>query len=193
MKRVCVYCGSNSGSKLVYVEAAARLGKILVKKGFSLVYGGSCVGLMGTIADSVLEEGGEVIGVIPESLMKKEVAHKGLTKIYNVKSMHQRKAFMCDLSDAFIALPGGYGTLEEFFEVVTWTQLGIQKKPCGLLNVAGYYDNLLSMLDYAESEKFIRPEHRSIIVSDISPEVLMEKLINYKIPKLHKWISKNEI
>src|SRR5579871_639763 len=147
LRRVCVFCGSSSGLRSSYAEAARRLGWTLAGHKVGLVYGGGKVGLMGTVADAVLERGGEAIGVIPQPLVAREIAHPGLTELRIVSSMHERKALMADLSDAFIALPGGYGTLEEFAEALTWSQLGIHKKPCGLLNVAGYYDNLIAFLD----------------------------------------------
>jgi uncharacterized protein (TIGR00730 family) len=149
MKRVCVFCGSSSGSRPEYRTAAEELGTEVVRRKIGLVYGGGNVGLMGVIADAVLKAGGEVMGVIPENLMAKEVGHNGLTKLHVVRSMHERKALMADLSDAFIALPGGFGTLEEFCEIVTWSQLGLHTKPCGILNVQGYYSPLLAMFDHA--------------------------------------------
>src|ERR1041384_3548938 len=169
LKRVCVFCGSNTGSGPAYVEAAESLGKLLAERKMGLVYGGGKVGLMGKIADAVLGAGGEVIGVIPQSLMRKEIAHAGLTELRVVDSMHQRKALMAELSDAFIALPGGFGTFEEFCEILTWTQLGLQRKPCGILNVAGYYDHLLKLFDHAVAERFLKPEHRGIVISDTDP------------------------
>ena len=146
MKRICVFCGSNSGAKAIYTEFAVKLGRILAERGITLVYGGGNVGLMGELANSVLSNNGSVIGVMPKELVDKEIAHKGLTELHVVNSMHERKALMADLSCAFIALPGGFGTFEEFFEVVTWSQLGIHKKACGILNVDGFYDSLLKLI-----------------------------------------------
>ncbi|HXG67464.1 MAG TPA: TIGR00730 family Rossman fold protein [Blastocatellia bacterium] len=192
MKRICVYCGSNNGARAAYADAARAIGMALTRRGISLVYGGGCVGLMGIVADTVLAEGGEVIGVIPEALVAREVAHKGLFDLRVVSSMHERKALMADLSDAFIALPGGLGTLEEFCEITTWAQLGLHRKPCGLLNVEGYYDPLLAFLDHAVAERFVRPEHRSFILADSDPERLLDALMSYQPPTLHKWIDRDE-
>ena len=157
MKRICVFCGSSSGARPHYVEAARQTGLALVERGFGLVYGGANVGLMGEIANTVLKQGGEVIGVIPEALVGRELAHACLTELRIVKSMHERKTLMSDLADGFIALPGGYGTFEEFCEIITWAQLGLHRKPCGVLNVCGYYDQLLSFFDSAVREKFFIP------------------------------------
>jgi uncharacterized protein (TIGR00730 family) len=192
MKRVCVYCGSSNGNRQSYIKAARALGTSLVQRGLGLVYGGSNVGLMGTIADTVLAEGGEVIGVIPEPLVAKEVAHRGLTDLRIVRSMHERKAMMAELADAFIALPGGFGTLEEFCEIVTWVLLGLHQKPCGLLNVEGYYDGLLSFLNHAVADGFILYEYRSIVLTDSEADGLLEKISNYEVPPLHKWIDQDE-
>jgi len=192
MKSICVYCGSNVGDRDSYLEAAQYLGIELVKRGISLVYGGGNVGLMGAVADSVLAAGGKVIGVIPQALVDKEVAHMGLSDLRVVGSMHERKLLMADLADAFVALPGGLGTLEEFCEVATWTQLGFHKKPCGLLNVEGFYDGLLAFLDHATQEKFIRPEHRTIVLSEADPAKLIEKLVQFEIPIVHKWIDRDQ-
>src|SRR3954453_6200666 len=166
IKRVCVYCGSNFGSRPEYVAAAQRLGSALARRSLELVYGGGRVGLMGTIADAVLAEQGKVIGVIPEALLAKEVGHQGLKDLRVVGSMHERKALMVELSDAFIAMPGGFGTLEEFCEVLTWAQLGLHPKPCGLLNVLGYYDPLLAFFGHAAAERFVRPEHRALVLQE---------------------------
>lgn len=192
MKRICVYCGSNDGARSSYSSAAREMGIALARRDITLVYGGGRVGLMGTIADAVLAQGGEVIGVIPEPLVAREVAHKGLTDLRIVGSMHERKALMAGLSDAFVAMPGGFGTLEEFCEITTWTQLGLHRKPCGLLNVSGYYDALLSFLDQAVSERFIRPEHRSVVLADTEPDGLLDKLKGFDAPKLDKWIDLEE-
>lgn len=176
MKTVCVYCGSSSGARLEYLEAATSLGSRLARYGKRLVYGGACVGVMGRVADAVLENGGEVVGVIPQGLMERDLAHQGLTQLHVVATMHERKAMMAELSDAFIALPGGIGTFEELFEILTWAQLGIHHKPCGLLNVAGYYDPLLVFLDHSVQEGFLAPEHRSLLLVENEPEALLKRL-----------------
>lgn len=192
MQRVCVYCGSNFGDRPSYKLAAQRLGKELVSHNIGLVYGGGNVGLMGAIADAVLAAGGGVIGVIPRALVEKEIAHTGLSQLRVVESMHERKALMAELSDAFIAMPGGFGTLEEFFEITTWTQLGFHKKACGLLNVDGFYDGLLAFLDQATEEKFVRPDHRAIVLAETDPAALIERLSAYTVPILPKWIGRDE-
>jgi uncharacterized protein (TIGR00730 family) len=192
MKRICVFCGSNSGTNPVYAEAAKRMGSVLVRRGIGLVYGGGRVGLMGTIADTVMAEGGEVIGIIPEALAAKEVAHHGLTELHIVGSMHERKAMMAELSDGFIAMPGGVGTFEEFCEVLTWAQLGIHLKPCGLLNVANYYGPLLALFNHAVAEGFVRPEHRSLVLESTEPEEMIELLARYRPPHLDKWMERDE-
>ena len=192
MKSVCVYCGSNFGERSSYLKAAQSLGTEIAERGMTLIYGGGNVGLMGAVADSVLATGGKVIGVIPQALVDKEVAHTGLSDLRVVDSMHERKSLMADLSDGFIALPGGLGTLEEFCEVATWTQLGFHKKACGLLNISGFYDGLLSFLNHATKEKFIRPEHRSIILAEEDPVKLIEKLSEFEAPTVHKWIDRDQ-
>ena len=189
-RRVCVFCGSSVGGDAQYAQAAAELGALLVRENIGLVYGGGKVGLMGVIANRVLELGGQVYGVIPERLKALEVGHDNLTELFVVDSMHARKAMMANLSDAFIAMPGGWGTLEELFEVTTWTQLNYHKKPFGLLNVNGYYDKLIDWADHAVSAGFIRPIHRPLIAADSSPEALIEKLRVAEIPELAKWIEK---
>jgi len=192
IQRVCVYCGSNSGSQAAYAEAARELGAVLVKRGIGLVYGGGCVGLMGTIADAVLAAGGDVIGVIPHALVKMEVAHKGLSDLRVVNSMHERKAMMVELSDAFIAMPGGFGTLEEFCEVLTWSQLGLHRKPHGLLNVLGFYDSLLVFLDHAVKSKFVRQSHRDLVITSDNPTQLLDLLAQAKPPAMNKLIDRDE-
>ena len=176
MRRICVFCGSNAGIRSEYAEVARALATILVERKLGIVYGGGNVGLMGVVADAALGLGGEVIGVIPELLVAKEVAHHGVTELRIVQTMHERKALMNDLSDAFIALPGGFGTLDEFFEVLTWSQLGFHGKPCALLNVAGYYDRMLAMLDHAVAEGLLRPAHRELVIADTDPSRLMLRL-----------------
>src|SRR5579863_8545214 len=182
IKRVCVFCGSSPGARPAYAEAAAALARCLVARGLTIVYGGGNVGLMGILADTARAAGGEVIGVIPRSLVAKEVAHTELPDLRIVGSMHERKALMAELADAFIAMPGGYGTFEEFCEILTWTQLGLQRKPCGLLNVAGYYDHLLKLFDHSVAEGFLKPVHRGMVVSDTDPESLIERLLAYHAP-----------
>src|ERR1051325_8659898 len=163
MQRLCVFTGSSSGARAAYAEAARELGTLLARRGIGLVYGGARVGLMGAVADAVLAAGGEAIGVIPQALVAKEVAHTGLTALHVVESMHARKAMMSDLSDGFIALPGGWGTLEELFEVLTWAQLGLHRKPTGLLNVDGYFDGLLAFLTHTVAEAFVRTDRKSVV------------------------------
>lgn len=192
MKRICVFCGSSVGANSEYEHAAREMGKVLVSRGIGLVYGGGNVGLMGVIADTVLDAGGEVIGVIPAALADREVAHTGLTDLRIVDSMHTRKAMMADLSDAFIAMPGGVGTFEEFFEVVTWMQLGLHRKPCGLLNVAQFYTPLVDFIDRTVSEGFIRPAHRAAIVVDSDPLRLLNALEKVELPAVPKWIPRVE-
>lgn len=189
--RFCVFCGSSVGSRPSYTAAAKTLGELMARRGIGLVFGGGCIGLMGTIADSVLAHGGEAIGVIPDGLMRREIGHRGVTQLHVVESMHQRKALMADLSDAFIALPGGYGTLEEFAEIVTWSQLGIQQKPCALLNVEGYWDGLLAFLDHAVSEDFVRPENRDLILVASTPEEILEKISLWRPPAhVERWLDR---
>jgi len=191
-RRICVFCGSNSGINPSYRQAAKALGRLLACRGTELVYGAGNIGLMGILADAALEAGGRVIGVIPESLMAREVGHTGISDLRIVKSMHERKALMADLSDGFIALPGGFGTFEEFCEVVTWSQLGIHAKPCGLLNVDGYYDPLLALFDRAMSEGFLREESRRLVVEDRDPEHLLDTMAEFRAPAVGKWIRDNE-
>jgi len=192
MKRLCVFCGSSVGSNPAYAEAATTMGTLLAKRGIGLVYGGGNVGLMGVIADAALAAGGEVIGVIPQALADREVAHHGVTELRIVDSMHTRKAMMADLSDAFLAMPGGVGTFEEFFEAITWTQLGLHRKPCGLLNVAGFYTPLALFIDQAVSDGFIKPVHRAAIVVDDDPARLLDTLTTIDIPDVPKWIKRSE-
>lgn len=192
MQRICVFCGSNPGIREDYRLAAVALGRLLAGAGLGLVYGGGAVGLMGVIADAVLLAGGEVIGVIPQSLAQKEIAHQGLTRLHIVPGMHARKALMAEHADAFIAMPGGFGTLEELFEVTTWAQLGLHDRPVGLLNVAGYYDGLLSFLDHAAAEGLLRPEHRGLIRSSSDPAALLALLRERRQPPLPKWITPAE-
>ena len=190
MKRLCVYCGSSSGRHPVYAQVARQLARAMVNRNIDLVYGGASVGIMGEIANAVLEEGGDVIGIIPKGLFKKEVAHTGVTELREVDSMHERKSLMADLSDGFIALPGGFGTIEEIFEIITWSQLGMHRKPCGLLNVCHYYDKLIGFLDHAVTEQFIKAAHHSTILMDECPDALLEKFEVYEIPETVKLIDR---
>jgi hypothetical protein len=185
-----VFCGSSRGAREEYRASAAALGSTLARKGIGLVYGGGNVGLMGIVADAAMAASGEVIGVIPEALVAKEVAHRGLPDLRVVASMHERKALMAELSDAFIALPGGFGTLEEFCEVLTWSQLGIHRKACGLLNTCGYYEGLLSLLDHAVAERFLRPVNRGLVLADTDPERLIERVLEYDVPLVPKWVDR---
>ncbi len=182
MKKICVFCGSSSGGKPIYLETAKKLGKELSEQGFELIYGGARIGLMGAIADEVLRYGGKVIGVIPKDLMDREVAHLGLTKLHVVASMHDRKALMADLADGFIALPGGFGTLEEIIEVLTWAQLSIHAKPCGILNVANYYDPLFQMFDHAMEEGFMSATHHKLMIRSDSPIELLQRMADHRAP-----------
>lgn len=192
VNRFCIFCGSSVGVNSAYAQAAREIAEAVVRQGSGLVYGGGNVGLMGVIADTALALGGEVIGVIPRSMVNKELAHRGLTRLHVVHSMHERKALMAELADAFIALPGGYGTLEEFCEILTWAQLGLHRKPCGLLNIAGFYDAFLAQIDHAVSARFIRTEHRSLIVVEPNSERLLQRLLHFRAPPIHKWIDRDE-
>jgi uncharacterized protein (TIGR00730 family) len=177
MRSVCVYCGSSPGRLDVYAVAARTIARALVDRDLRLVYGGASVGIMGTVADEVLRLGGQAIGVIPESLVRKEVAHGSLTELHVTQTMHERKMLMADFSDGFIALPGGIGTLEEIFEIWTWAQLGIHAKPCGLLNVAGYFDPLIAFLDRAVEEQFVKPAVRSLLLVESDPSELLDRFV----------------
>jgi len=192
MKRVCIFCGSSNGSRPEYRAAAEALARALAQRGLGLVFGGGGIGLMNVIADAGLALGVEIIGVIPEALVAKELAHRGLSDLRVVGSMHERKALMAELSDAFVALPGGFGTLEEFCEVLTWAQLGLHRKPSGLLNVAGYFDPLLTFFDHALAERFLRPEHRAMVLIDSDPDWLLDRLMTFQPPDLDKWIQPEE-
>jgi uncharacterized protein (TIGR00730 family) len=187
---LCVFCGSSAGSKPAYLGAAISLGKMLASRKIRLVYGGGRVGLMGAIADSVLNSGGDVIGVIPQHLVAREVAHPGLSDLRIVQSMHERKALMADLSDGFVAMPGGLGTLEEFFEVWTWGQLGLHQKPYALLNVDGFYDPLVRFLDQLVELRFVKPEHRQMLIVESDVSKLPERLSSHHSPPVDKWIDR---
>lgn len=190
MDRICVFCGSSAGASPAYREAARALGRSLAERGLGLVYGGGGVGLMGTVADAALDAGGEVVGVIPRALQLRELAHARLTTLHVVSSMHERKAKMAELAHGFIALPGGMGTLEEFAEILTWAQLGLHARPCGLLDVAGYYAPLVSFFDKATAEGFVRPEHRRLVLVDTDPGALLDRFARWEPPAVEKWIDR---
>lgn len=190
--RLCIFSGSNSGNRPAYLDAACQLGAGLAKAGIGVVYGGASVGLMGAMANAALEQGGEVIGIIPQSLVDKEISHSGLADLRIVGSMHERKAMMSQLSDGFVALPGGLGTLEELFEVWTWAQLGHHQKPCAVLNVEGFYQGLLSFLDRVVDEAFIKKQHRDMLVVASSVSELLAAIRDYRPPQTTKWIGRGE-
>src|SRR5215469_14673631 len=179
MKRICIFCGSSTGTRSEYAETARAMGQALLRRGIGLVYGGGCVGLMGIVADEVMSGGGEVVGVIPEALVTRELAHGDITQLIVVHSMHERKAKMAELSDAFIALPGGYGTFEEFCEILTWAQLGLHRKPCGILNVEGYYDPLLALFDRGVEQGFIYRANRRLVLQETDPGRLLDLMACY--------------
>jgi uncharacterized protein (TIGR00730 family) len=193
VRRVCVFCGSSPGARPAYGEATAELARVLVAEGLGLVYGGANVGLMATLADTTLAEGGEVTGVIPRALVQREIAHNGLSDLRVVGSMHERKALMADLSDAFVALPGGLGTLEELLEVYTWAQLGLHRKPCALLDVDGYYAGVAEFLSHAVKERFLREEHRGMLIIEHEPRALIDRLKRFEPGAVRpKWIDREE-
>lgn len=189
---LCVYCGSSPGQDPAFLKTATTLGEYLAESGIRLVYGGGNVGLMGAVADGALSAGGEVFGVIPEGLAEKELAHPGLTELHTVSSMHERKTMMAELSDAFLALPGGIGTMEEIFEVFTWTQLGFHSKPCGFLNVAGYYDDLFSFLQRMVDQRFLKQEHLDILLTGEDHITLISRLAEVDIETFDKWIDRKD-
>jgi uncharacterized protein (TIGR00730 family) len=191
MKRVLVFCGSSPGARPEYTAAAAELGQLLAERELELVYGGASVGVMGAIADATLAAGGRAIGVIPSRLLEAEIAHDGLTKLHITDTMHERKALMSELSDAVIALPGGIGTLDEFFELFTWSQLGLHKMPLALLNVAGYWDPLLAFLDHAVHERFLRAEHLATVIVSVEPGAVLDELAAQKPRTLDKWLDRS--
>lgn len=193
MHRICVFCGANSGDRPVFVERARELGRLLARRGIELVYGGGNVGLMGAIADGALSEGGRVIGVIPRALLEKELGHRGVQELIVVASMHERKAKMAELAQAFIALPGGFGTLDEICEVLTWTQLGFHDKPCGFLDVEGYWQPLLAMFDRAAASGFLRADNRSLVLANEDADVLLEALASWRPDHRPKWIRPGEV
>jgi uncharacterized protein (TIGR00730 family) len=193
VERICVFCGASPGARPAYREVTGELARLLVSNGIGVVFGGGGVGLMGALADAVLAEGGEITGVIPRSLVEREIAHRDVTDMRVVGSMHERKALMADLADAFIALPGGLGTLEELFEVYTWAQLGLHRKPCALLNVQGYYDGIADFLSHAVEERFVREEHREMLIVEREPRALIERLRRFEPDAvLPKWIDRKE-
>lgn len=189
MKRICVYCGSNPGRLPQYRAAAAELAAELIKRELGLVYGGASVGVMGELANRMLEGGGEVIGVMPQPLVDKEIAHRGLTDLHVVTTMHERKALMADLADGFIALPGGFGTLEELFEILTWLQLGVHDKPCGLLNTDDYYSKLQAFIEHAVNEEFIKPQYQTLLLIEQTPQALLNAMTRFTPPLRAHWIK----
>lgn len=191
MKRICVFCGSNKGNNSIYAQHAELLGKTLAKEKIALVYGGTTAGLMGIIADAALAEGGEVIGIIPQRLAdKSQMTHQGLSELFVVDSMHARKAKMAELSDGFIALPGGIGTFEELFEMLTWSQLGFHHKPTGVLNINGFYDPLMAFLDSVITAQFMKPEHRQLLINEADPQRLLDEMQHYQAPTVNKWFDR---
>ena len=188
--RLCIFCGSSRGARPEYAAATVGLAQLLSSRGIGIVYGGASVGLMGLLADTAMAAGGEVVGVIPNALERKEIARRGLTELHVVGSMHERKALMAELSDGFVALPGGSGTLEELFEVFTWSQLGLHRKACALLNVVGYYDGLAAFLDHAVQERFLRPEHRAMLLCESTPAAVLDALESFEPPIVDKWIDR---
>jgi uncharacterized protein (TIGR00730 family) len=187
--RICVFCGSSPGGHAFYAEHAASFGRLLAARGIGLVYGGAQVGTMGVLANAALDAGGQVIGVIPQAMVEREIAHRGLTELRIVSSMHERKALMAELADAFVALPGGIGTLEELFEVWTWGQLGLHTKPCGALNVRGFYDRLAAFLDHTVAEGFLRPQHRAALLVESEAEGLLTAIARYHAAPVTKWLG----
>jgi uncharacterized protein (TIGR00730 family) len=192
MKRICVFCGSSAGEDPRYLDAADRFGQILAREGIELVYGGSRVGMMGRIAAANLQAGGRVIGIIPGAVMNRELAHQDLTELRVVKSLHERKSEMAELSDAFVALPGGLGTVEAFFELLTWAQLGLHRKPCAMLNVAGYFDPLVRFLDHMSREGFMAKPHRDMVLVEEDPDALLRRLREYQPPSTPQWIETSQ-
>lgn len=193
IRSICIYCGSNPGTRPEYIEQAQVFARMLARRGIRVVYGGASVGIMGAIADAALAEGGIVVGVIPQSLVDREVAHDGLTQLIVTSSMHERKARMADLSDAFVALPGGIGTLEEIFEIWTWSQLGLHEKPCGLLNIGGYYDSLERFLDETVVNGFLGSGHRSMLLTADTGETLLSAFEAYEPPSVVKWVEREDV
>jgi len=193
LRTICVFCGSSAGVRPEYAAAAEATGRLLAERGIGVVFGGGSVGMMGAVADATLEAGGDIVGVIPHALAAREVDHPGLTVLHKVGTMHERKALMAELSDGFVALPGGLGTLEELMEVWTWVQLGIHRSPIGILNVAGYFDGLLAFIDHAVAEGFVRPMHREALVIADTPAALLDALAMWKPPDAPRWLDADEI
>jgi uncharacterized protein (TIGR00730 family) len=193
MRRLCVFLGSSPGRLPIYAETARQFGTLIAERGIGLVYGGGRVGLMGVIADAACAAGGEVIGVIPEALRARELDHQGLSKLHVVRTMHERKALMAELSDGFVALPGGIGTFEELFEVWTWAQLGYHDKPCGLLDIDGFYANMSRFIDYVVEEGFLREEHRRMLLVEREGSALLDRLLAYRAPATTRWIDKTDV
>ncbi len=193
MRRICVFCGSSSGNDPIFEATARELGVAMARRGQALVYGGGNCGLMGAVANAILDAGGEAIGVIPHALEQKELAHHGVTELHIVDTMHERKAMMADLSDGFIAMPGGFGTMEEIFESITWAQLGIHDKPVAFLNVAEYYTDLVKFLDHATTSALLRPQHRGMVIVDSAVPTLLDAMAVYTPPTVEKWITRNEL
>lgn len=193
IKKICVYCGSSPGKNPAYALAAQSLASAMCERGIGLVYGGAAVGVMGAIADAVLAAGGEAIGIIPKSLAVKEVAHENLSELHVVASMHERKAMMAELSDGFIALPGGWGTLEEIFEILTWAQLGFHEKPCALLNIEGYYDNLIRFMENSFEQEFVNELCRPMLIKSDDPRDLLDQFASYSAPRVRKWMGEDEL
>ncbi len=191
LHKICVFCGSSDGNDLSITDAAVKLGKLFVEKEITLVYGAVKIGVMGTIDKAVLDQKGEVVGIIPDFLMKKEVVHLGLSQLITTKNMHERKLKMQELSDGFIALPGGFGTLEELFEIITWLQLGLHEKPIGLLNVNGFYDDLLKLLETMVRNGFLKMENYELLLVDSTIEGLLQKMESFKVPQIPKWLTSN--
>ena len=192
MRSICVFCGSNPGSDGVYAATARALAQAIAARGMRIVYGGGNIGLMGALAEAALAAGVPVTGVIPHALLEREVGHRGLVDLRVVNSMHERKALMAELADAFVALPGGLGTFEELFEMLTWVQLGIHRKPCGVLNVEGFYDNLITFLDHAVTVGFLKAEHRRILVIEQDPQALLDRLAAQRLPEVRRWIERDQ-
>ena len=193
MRRICVFCGASDGAKPVYREAAIQMGQLLAERKIELVYGGGNLGLMGTIADATMQAGGRVIGIIPSALVAKEQGHQDITELFIVNTMHERKTMMATLADGFIAMPGGFGTLEEFIEILTWGQLGFHRKPAGLLNVDGFYDGLLNFFDQQVENGFVRPHLRKLVLTADTPESMLDAMQNYVHPSVNKWIERQDL
>ncbi|MBK8015407.1 MAG: TIGR00730 family Rossman fold protein [Betaproteobacteria bacterium] len=192
MRRVCVFCGSSPGRNPLFVQAAREVGGVIARAGLGLVYGGGGNGMMGAVADGALDAGGQVTGIIPDALRRRELAHPRVADMQVVQSMHERKQAMADASDAFMMLPGGFGTFEEFCEVVTWSQLGMHRKPCVLLNVAGYFDRMIAMFDHAREEEFVSRAHRAIVAAVDAPTQLVQALRDYRAPPTHRWLAEED-